>query len=250
MPETEVMEPEIIIPEVSKTEETTALAKRYAKRAELALQTAIEFQVVDDASFLVAGQMRLESDANKKLAETILEKTTGGVYKAWKDLRALFGPPVELWAKVSKTCSDKRLVYERVKQAEADRILKEQQEMARKEQDRLDKLALERAARAEAKGDTERAAEILETVPTVAFPTALLEPVTPKVKGIAKQEYFWAEVTDLPALLTAVASGEIPQEAVTPNIPYLNKTAQALKHSLKWPGVTVRSEWREKGTGR
>lgn len=250
MSETEVLEPEVIIPEVTRQDEVQALATRHSGQAQLALSLANDFQIVDDQAYINAGDLRLQFDRDRKKAEEILEAVTKPLYDHWKRLRGWFVPSVQLREDAAKILSNKRIAYERAKQAETSRILKEQQEAARKEQERLDKLALERAARAEAKGDTERAAEILETVPQVVIPVAPAEPVVTRVKGIAKQEYFWAVVSDLPALLTAVASGEVPQEAVTPNMPYLNKTAQALKHNLKWPGVTVKSEWREKGTGR
>lgn len=250
MAEMDVMEMEVVAPEVTRTTETTALAVRYAERAQAALQMAEGFAVVDEATYVEAGALRIECDRHRKLADAVLGTVTDGIYREWKRLRGLFAPPVDIWTNAAALYSRKRLVFERAKQAEADRLLAEQQRLAREEQARLDRLAEEKAKRAEAKGYLERAQEIRETTPQVSIPVESKEPVTPKVKGIAKTTYWFAKTTDLAALVTAVAAGEVPLDAVTANESWLKKTANALKKNMKYPGVHVWSEDHEKGTGR
>ncbi len=248
MPETEVMEPEVITPDAKKGSE--AIARRYSSQADGDLALCQSVTVETDEQFLFAAQLRLELSAKVQGSESARDALVRPLNDHVRWINSIFKPAQEKWKQGMGLLSQRRLAYERAKQAEADRILKEQQEVARKEQERLDKLALERAARAEAKGDTERAAEILETVPQVVIPVATQEPVIPKVKGIAKVQYFHARVTNIAALVTAVASGEVPMDALLPNEPWLNKTASALRMNMKYPGVEVWDEWKEKGTGR
>lgn len=249
--ELEVLDPEqIALPAITNAAEIEALAQRYLAEAETDLKMAQAVEVCDDAAYEQAGGLRVGIDNKRKGGEKVVEAVCGPLYKRWKEFRAWLQAPVDLRTQAAKVLSDKRLAYERKKQAEADRVRREQEEAARKEQARLDRLAAERAARAEAKGDTEKAEEIRQTVPQVPLPIPSLAPILPKVAGIAKQQYWFAEVTDLPALITAVAAGEVPTEAILANDAWLKKTASALKTAMKYPGVRVWDEWREKGTGR
>lgn len=294
--ETAVLDAEIIVPEVTRQAETSALAKRYTSEAEADLLEAKSIAVTDDAGYEDAGRTRLDIDARRKRAEQIDELVCKPLYDHWKTLKGLFKPSIELRVQAAKILGDKRIAFDRAKQAEAERIRKIQEEAARKEQARLDALALERAeaaerkareeaekaaairrkaeleaaqekdaaraaeilrqaeaaaAKAEAKSDAaaEKASQMLETVPQVVIPMGPAY-VAPKTQGIAKQEYFWAEVVDFQALVTAVAAGEVPLDAILPNEAWLTKTAKALQKNMQYPGVAVKSEWRERGTGR
>ena len=46
-------------------------------------------------------------------------------------------------------------------------------------------------------------------------------------------------MTDLAALVAAVAAGEVPLAALEPHLPFLNQQARALKDELRYPGVQV-----------
>jgi hypothetical protein len=134
---------------------------------------------------------------------------------------------------------------------EQDRIRAEAekaaQEAARKEQKRLDDLALERAKRAEAKGDVQKAEEILASVPQVVpAPVVSVAPVV-KTAGIATKTYWFVEVRSLRDLVTAAASGEIDLAAVLADDSWLKKNCQALR---KHPFLKVWSEERDVRTGR
>ena len=249
-PDPVVLEPEVIPPDVTRKAETQALAARYNSQADADLLMAKSVLVTTDDEYVVAGELRLRIDADRKKAEQIEELVTKPLWDHWKFLKGLFKPSIEKRTEACGILSRQRLVYDKKKQYEADQIHREHEEAARKEQARLDKLAEEKARRAEAKGDTERAEEIRQTVPQVPLPIPSAAPILPRVSGIAKQQYFHAKVTDLAALVTAVAAGEVPMEAILANEPWLNKTAGALKASMKYPGVQVWDEWKEKGTGR
>lgn len=106
-------------------------------------------------------------------------------------------------------------------QAERERVEAER----RKEQERLASLA--RAA--EEAGDAEKAAAL--QMATAATPER--EPV---VSSTAKYE---VEVTDLAALVQAVAKGAVPLDALEANLSAIRKAAASAEGKLEWPGVKV-----------
>lgn len=248
--EPEILTPDqIAVPAVSNVAEIEALAQRYAAEAQGDLTMAQAVQVTDGESYEQAGQLRVAIDRKRKGGEGVVELVCGPLYQRWKDFRTLLMAPVTTRVSALKVISDKRLTYEREEQRKADELRREQERLAKEEQDRLTRLAEQRAQRAEAKGDLDKAQEIRETVPQVSLPV-VTAPVVAKTKGVAKTTYWHATVTDLAALVTAVAAGEVPLEAVQANEAWLNKTASALKQSMKYSGVRVTSEERERSTGR
>lgn len=73
--------------------------------------------------------------------------------------------------------------------------------------------------------------------PVILLPVS--SPDIPKVEGLSKTVRYSAEVTDFAALVTAVATGTVPLDALKPNLTFLNERARALKHELRYPGVAV-----------
>lgn len=262
--ESTVLEPEILspaevpVPVVSAATEIEALAARYALEAQGDLRMAEACTVTDDASYEQAGQLRVAIDRKRKGGEGVVELVCGPLYKRWKDFRALLMAPVETRAAALKILSDKRLTYQREQERKAEEARLEAERIALEEQARLNRLAEERARRAEKSGRTALAEEIRENVPQVtAAPVTVAPP--PRTAGVSKVNYWKAELigaTDeakrnsLLQLVTAVAAGEVPLDAVTPNQPWLNKTAAALKMAMKYPGVRVVSTEQERSTGR
>src|SRR3990172_2936204 len=244
------MAPDGVVTEQDAEASAGLVATRYATAADALLAKYQGFMVTTDDGWTQAGEEQKQLREQLKDAEEQRDSWVRPLNAQVKRVNDLFRRPKEVLEQVINILSRARLAYEAKKQAEADRIRREQEEAARKEQARLDKLAADRAARAEAKGDVEKAEEIRQTVPQVPLPIPSVGPILPKVAGIAKQQYWFAEVTDLPALVTAVAAGEGPMEAVLENVAWLKKTASALKTAMQYPGVRVWDEWREKGTGR
>ena len=273
MTEATVLEPEVIPPDVTRKAETQALAERYNSQADADLALAKSTRVTSDEEYVYAGELRLRIDGDRKRAEVNEEIVCKPLWDHWKFLKGLFKPSIEKRVEACNLLSRERLEYDKKKQAEADRIRREQEAVARREQDRLDRLADEKAKRAEAKGDTERAEEIRQTVPQVPLPIPFTGSGLPKTAGIAKQTYWFAEVEGCDgldyakavkhqglsreriqksflSLVTAVAAGEVPLEALLPNESWLGITVKGLMHNMKYPGVRVWSEERERGTGR
>lgn len=243
-----VVEPEVIAPEARKNQEGIAL--RYSSEADADLAMCGTITVETEEQYHAAGETRLALDVKVKKSEAARDALVRPLNDHVRWINSIFKPAQEKWKEGMRLLSVARLGFERVKEEEARRERERLEKIARDEQARIDRLALERAQRAEARGNTERAEEILSSVPQIPIPPPVMEPPVAKTTGVAKTEFFWAEVTDLAALVTAVAAGEVPLEAIQANTAWLDRTAKALRKSMRYPGVTVRSEWRERSTGR
>lgn len=110
-------------------------------------------------------------------------------------------------------------------------------ELARKAQEKLQQQAL----KAQAAGKVEKA-EVLQTrADAVVAPIITRD--TPKVAGLSSRENWYAECTDLPALVAAVAAGKAPLSLLMANDKVLGAQARSLKKDFIAPGVRV---WMEK----
>ena len=95
--------------------------------------------------------------------------------------------------------------------------------------------ALEAQAAAAAKtGDSETATAIAEAAVTIQ---AAPPPPVAKHAGESKQTIWSAEVTDLAALVAAVAAGKAPLGLLEANMPALNAQAKLAKEAFNIPGV-------------
>lgn len=93
---------------------------------------------------------------------------------------------------------------------------------------------LEAAVAAEQAGDGQAAARILDTpTPVMVAPVA---PAT-KVEGVSFGESWSAEVTDMLALVKAVAAGTQPLHYLKADLVALNQAARAARGTLAVPGV-------------
>ena len=91
------------------------------------------------------------------------------------------------------------------------------------------------------------AAEVEKTDGTAAAEAILREadnipPVVmekQRVAGVTIRAVWKAEVTDLRALVKAIAEGKVPLAAIEVNLSFLNKQAGSLKGEMAYPGVRV-----------
>jgi hypothetical protein len=117
---------------------------------------------------------------------------------------------------------------------------------ARKE---AEEKALAEAAEAEASGDREEAEEIIkEAVHAPVFVPP--PPPPPKLVGSAEVTTWKMEVTDLKALVLAVASGKAPLTYLQADEVAIRRTVIAQKASFSCPGVKTWPETSRRGTGR
>lgn len=117
--------------------------------------------------------------------------------------------------------------------AERDRLRREQDRLAHEAQAEAQAAAL---LAADARDDEGAVAAIAAAeAPIVAFAPPPPEP--PKADGVSYRVTWSAEVTDLLALVQAVAAGQVPLKVLQPDSTVLNTMARALKESLALPGV-------------
>ena len=122
---------------------------------------------------------------------------------------------------------------ERRKRDEAERVAREEAQKAAEEE------AIQRALDLAAAGEDEAANAALEE-PVVAAPVVI--PATaPKPTGSVARKNYTAKVTDLKALVAAVAAGRVPLMAIVPNDSFLGQQAKAMKESFEgfYPGVAL-----------
>lgn len=122
---------------------------------------------------------------------------------------------------------------ERARRAEQLRL---EAEARRQEEERR----LAEAEALEAEGRHEEAAQTIEEL--IVAPVAPVAPPAPKVAGVSFREQWTAEVTDLSALVRAVADGKAPAGLVMANQSALDQLARALKDTMAVPGVKVRKQ--------
>jgi hypothetical protein len=120
--------------------------------------------------------------------------------------------------------------------AKADELRRQQEEAERAGRAAEAARLAEKAASVEAAG-AEKAAGLQDKAALIPTPTIAVE--TPKVAGISTRTTYRAEVTDVDALIAAVAAGKVPKQALIPNEKFLNEQARSYKSALNWPGVKV-----------
>jgi hypothetical protein len=130
-----------------------------------------------------------------------------------------------------------------------ERREKEQREAEAKARKEAEEAALRAAAEAEASGDKEEASAIIEeaiTAPIFVPPP----PPPPKLAGTAEVTYWKCEVTDLKALVLAVASGKAPLNYIQADTTVIGSAVRNQKKFFSCPGVKSWSETNRKATGR
>lgn len=133
-------------------------------------------------------------------------------------------------------------------------LAREAEAKARAEEERLRKEAADaaaagraaEAAKLAARADTaadkgaSKAQELQQRAASVVAPVVSREP--PKVAGISGRENWYAECTDLMALVKAVAEGRAPISFVVANDKLLGQQARSLKKQFVCDGVRVWSD--------
>jgi hypothetical protein len=209
-----------------------------SERSDLVTQ-ATEMTVVDQASADRAGALIGDIRAlRKRVAET-------------------FDPIVTAAHQAHKTAVAKRTEHDSPL-ATAENLLKgriglwteaeqrrrrEAQAAAAAEQRRLDEeQRLAEAVALEAAGETEAAEQVLATPTPLPPPTVAA--ARPKVAGVSVRPIWNVEVTDLAALVAAIAAGEYATSFVTPALTAIKKHVDATAGERIPPGVRA---WQTQG---
>jgi hypothetical protein len=188
--------------------------------------------IVDDASYIVAGEMgtgiRALRERIAAFCDPNIRRWHDGHKAACEQKRALEAPLIEAEGVLKGTLRSYHVEQERVRQAEAARLAAE---AAREDEDRR----LEEATALERAGETEAAQQVLDGA---SFrPPPVIDAPAPAIRGVSTRKVWRAEVTDLPALLRAVADGTVPRDVVAIQQGALDRAAKAMRSTLAWPGV-------------
>jgi hypothetical protein len=88
----------------------------------------------------------------------------------------------------------------------------------------------------------EERAQAQETIAATAV-APVIRRAPPRARGVATMQLWKAEVTDLSALVKAIAKGEAPLSLIQPNLTVINAQARSLRSDFRAPGVRV---WQER----
>lgn len=236
-----------------------------ATKAQNALTTATDYVIDSPTMFELASEDLKQVKALQKEVEEKRTSITGPLNQAVKAVNDLFRSPKEYLDKaeatlkramVTWTSEQERLAAEARARAEAEaRAERERLAAIEREQAEAARKAQEEAQAAAAAGDQEAAAAAMAAAQAaqeqaaVAAMTANVVTVAPaveapaKVTGISGRINYSAEVTDLLALVQAVAAGTAPIECLQADAKFLGAQARAFKKAGQlYPGVMAVAE--------
>jgi len=200
-------------------------------------EAAKALTISDDISLRIGNELLLSiKDIRKQIADTFdpLAKKAHDAHKAiLEQKKKAEAPLIEAEGIVKPAISRYMAEVERKRREVEDRIRKE---MEREAQER----ALAAAIEAEEAGAPEE--EVQAIVEAPVFIPQPVAPPAPKLEGVSIRKVVKFEVTDLRALVKAIAAGQVPVEAVEPSTTVIRAQAQSLRGALRWPGVRV---WEE-----
>lgn len=189
--------------------------------------------VTNQEGYNAAGAYLLRvKEARKKLTDA-LEPFVQSAHKVWKEARKradeFYGPVDEAEAIVKPAMA---AWWEK---EERERLRKQQEADLAAQKAEEERIVAEAVKAAEI-GNHAAADAILEQ-PVMVAPVVM--PAASQVKGVSMRELWQYELTDLKALIKAVAEGKVPMGAVSANAAFLGQQARSLKGEMKYPGVRV-----------
>ena len=194
----------------------------------------------------LANDIVVDSDDTRKFADDELAsiKRQRSAYEAKrKELKApileagrliddMFKGVIEYADRSAHILSQKILSYDREVTAARAREQQEAERVAREQREKLEAEAKQLAAA----GAPEAAEAVAHAAALVSAPVIPLSIPTSE-RSTAKRTTWSAEITDLMTLVKAVAAGQVPLEAIEPNMGYLNGRARLEKEKLVIAGV-------------
>lgn len=196
------------------------------------LSVAAEIVVRDAESYQMAGETWKSLTALEKKIKAYWEEDVSAALKLHRSLvakrDAMLIPVGEQKNTLRLGMKSYEDEQERIRRAEQARLEEEARKAA-------EEAALAQAVALEQNGH-KSAAEAVIATPVVA-PAVYVPKTTPAGFGNATRRTWGAEVTDIMALVKAVAAGTVPIQAIEANSVFLNQQARALKSALQYPGV-------------
>jgi hypothetical protein len=249
-----------------------------AQRARAALEES-DLIVDSDSMLAIAGEDLKAVKSLQQLVEDRRTAITRPLNQALKQVNDLFRPPKEYLMQAERRLKEAILLHtarqeemaaaararaEQEMQAQSASLLEQQQahQIRAREAERSANEALLAAQEAATRGDLQAAesarqsaraqielaeqarelgSETHQFAQVLSVPGAAVAP--PKVDGLSGRTTYTAEVTDLAALVRAVAAGEAPLECLRPDDKFLGAQARAFKKTgLIYPGVQAAAQ--------
>lgn len=194
-----------------------------------------------------------------EITDTSMVQLAGEYLQDIKTLRKLIAEKVDPVIKANHAAHRASLALKRDLESElvdADRMIAGKIATWQNAQARQQRL-LEAAAAAKAKATREEAeaearalkaagedelAELTAAEAKMVVASRPLAPPSVRVPGVSTRRVYKAHVTDMAALVKAVADGRVPLAALQANETVLNQQARSLGEALDWPGVEVLSD--------
>ncbi len=198
----------------------------------LALQLKAFPAIQNADSYVKAAEVLTEGRAMMKSIDAAYDSLIAAAYNAHRGAvakKASYYKPIEEGVKFIKGLMERFDAEQEEKRLAEERRL---QEEARKQEEER---RLQDALEAEASGNKEEAEDLMNA--PVDAPVVTVQKQTPKIAGVSFREIWDAEVTDFPALVKAVASGQVSINALEANQKFLRLQAQSLKATMRIPGV-------------
>lgn len=233
--------------------------RRLSTAAERMVARAQAFQVTDAASYEQAGLMIDQLKTQIRQVEGFFAPMADAARKTWQAITGKRASVTEPLIAAEKALSARYSAFRRAEEERAAAERREREKAAQEaERQRLqaeaDAIAREaaeakaaaaqaasadeaRALEQQATQLTQEAAAVRVEAQTVEAPVLPVQSAIAHVKGPGVRANWQAEVSDLLALVKAVAAGQAPLECVIPNETYLRARAKADKGSAKIPGV-------------
>lgn len=196
------------------------------------VEFAKAMSVTDDVSYRAAGEFLKQIKTASNKVTSVFKPMKTQAHKAWRTIcdteNEMLDPLTEAEVYLKEQLGDYTLKVEEQQNEERARL----QSTAQSESDEA---VLEAAYAAEEAGAPELAQAILKQeshVPAVVLPSA-----APATKGISARKSYEAHVTNLRALVAAVAAGKVPVMAILPNMPFLKNQANQMQNLFSYPGV-------------
>lgn len=197
-------------------------------------------RIVSVAMLEQAGGIRRDLSAKAKQLEARRMEITRPMDTAKASVMELFRGPLDALKAGERGWNAEIVRYENEQYEIRREAERKAQAAAEKEIREREARAAELRAKAETSEDEKERARLeayAEAQEEKAANVVAMSPASPqKVDTVSMRTTWSAEVTDLRALCRAVADGVVGVEFVVPNMPALNKLAQALKEGTNTPG--------------
>jgi len=189
--------------------------------------------IVDDQGLITAND-RLQYAAKQiKIITLFMKPIIDKIKESIDEAKDRRDKALKPWQDLDIQCRVEMARYQRVRQDERDKALREAQILQEKNQVKIEK----KADKLEASGQVTKAAEVRASAQDVAveLPDAL-----PELKGSRLSKTYYAECVDIKKLCLAVANGTVPADLVEANLSALKRKANADKETFSVPGCALK----------